>query len=185
MKVYVPDHIIKTAKELSKNKTPAKRTKGFDEQPGQKRGDGDLSDTVACFTLFSYFTGTLKIPTIYPITALQGDLTDLLITVGSSTKSINVKASNYQYKDHDEPEKCCHLAIKESEFDKLDDLYIQIMTHLSPANDNPHIHFCGGIARKDLDFSKKEEIPNTGGTFGLWIPAKRLKPIHNLIKDIQ
>lgn len=181
MKVYVPEHYIKTATCLSKYKTPAIRTKGFEEQAGQQRGAGDISDTVGCFSLFQYLA-EMNIPTAYHLTALQGDQTDLTIKIATGTLDINVKTSSWQPRE-DDPEKCCHLAIKESEFDKLDDLYFQIMTHLSPDGDKPHVHFCGGIEKASLDFDKwYGTIPNTGGSKGLWVPVKSLKPISELIK---
>jgi hypothetical protein len=182
MKVYVPEHFILTAKSLSKGKTPAIRTKGFQEQSGQQRGAGDISDTVGCFALFQYLV-ELKIPSEYHLTALQGDQTDLSIKLNNITYSLNVKTSSWQPND-DKPETCCHLAIKESEFDKLSDFYYQIMTHLSPTNDKPHVHFCGGISKDSLDLKKYyQTIPNTGGSKGLWIPASNLisiKKFNNL-----
>jgi len=181
MKVYVPEHFISTAKCLSKGKTPSIRTKGFKEQEGQERGIGDMLDTVGCFVMFQYLV-SLKIPCEYHLTALMGDATDLSMVVKKLTKTLNIKTSAWQPKD-DQPEKHCHLAIKESEFDKLSDYYFQIMTHLSPVDDKPHVHLCGGISKDDLDFKKwHNEIPNTGGSQGLWIPADCLKPMTELIK---
>lgn len=181
MKVYVPEHYILTARCLSKGKTPTVRTKGFQEQSGQQRGAGDVSDTVGCFALFQYLV-ELGIPPEYHLTALQGDQTDLTIKIKNQTFTVNVKTSSWQPED-DRPEKHCHLAIKESEFNKLNDFYYQVMTHLNPKNDRPHIHFCGGIAKESLDFEKWfGSIPNTGGSKGLWIPSSSLKSIQELVK---
>jgi hypothetical protein len=180
MKVFVPEHFILTAKCLAKGKTPAVRTKGFQEQAGQERGAGDVADTVGCFAMFQYLVG-FGLPTEYHLTALQGDETDLTVTLAAGKVSLNVKTSSWQPKD-DAPEKHCHLAIKESEFDKVSDYYFQIMTHLSPENEKPHLHFCGGIAKEALDFKQwYGTIPNTGGSKGLWIPASELKPVKELM----
>lgn len=185
MKIYVPEHFISTAKCLSKGKTPNVRTKGFQEQQGQERGVGDISDTVGCFVMFQYLVN-LKIPCEYHLTALMGDKTDLSMVVKNVIMTLNIKTSAWQPND-DRPEKYCHLAIKESEFDKLNDCYFQVMTHLNPttlqANDKPHVHLCGGILKESLDFDKwYGNIPNTGGSKGLWIPAENLKPMLELIK---
>lgn len=182
MKVYVPEHFISTAKCLSKGKTPNVRTKGFQEQKGQERGAGDVFDTVGCFVMFQYLV-SLRIPCEYHLTALMGDQTDLSMVVKKTTMTLNIKTSAWQPKD-DQPEKHCHLAIKESEFDKFSDCYFQIMTHLSPENDKPHVHFCGGILKTDICNIPDKwygVIPNTGGSKGLWIPADQLKPMSELI----
>ena len=184
MKVYVPEHFITTARCLSKGKTPAVRTKGFQEQEGQDRGVGDVLDTIGCFVMYQYLV-SLKIPCAYHLTALMGDETDLSMIVNKVTRTLNIKTSAWQPRD-DQPEKRCHLAIKESEFDKLSDCYFQIMTHLSPTDDKPHVHLCGGILKNQLDFDKwRGSIPNTGGSTGLWIPADCLKSMPDLINELK
>lgn len=183
MKVYIPNSIILDSTEFSKFKTPAIRTKGFSEQSGQTRGNGDLLDTVGCFMLLHHLASS-HIPSTYHLTLLQGDETDLTVKSKNKNVTINVKTSSWQPKD-DNPESYCHLAVKESEFNKVSDIYSQIMVHLNPINDKPHIHFCGWIWSNSLNFEDVTTIPNTGGSKGLWIPSSSLNKFEDLVLSLK
>lgn len=190
MKVYIPKALLKTAQEFSKFKTPDKRTSGFLEQQGQKRGHGDILDTIASMMLTHYLAAH-QIPCKYQLALLQGD--DFDIETGIKNKNtINVKASNWQPSDDFSTANSVnyHMAIKESEFNKLNSIYQQVMVHLNPLNDNPHIHFCGWLKLDSLELPLENNlhfgsIPNTGGSKGLWIPAKILNPFDQLISALK
>lgn len=188
MKVEIPRALLIMAQEFSKFKTPAKRTAGFQEQSGQKRGIGDLIDTVSSLML-THYIASHGIPCKYQLALLQGDTFDVE-TNGSMTKTINVKGSAWQPRVDDFNQVNYHMGIKESEFHKLNNIFSQIMVHLEPENDKPHIHYCGWFDAASLpsDPTKSEyyqTIPNTGGSKGLWIPSSDLRPFSELLDQIR
>lgn len=187
MKVNIPKALLKTAQEFSKFKTPTQRTSGFTEQSGQPRGRGDVVDTAASLML-THYIASQNIPCKYQLSLLQGDNFDIE-TNGKISKTINVKGSVWQPNFDDFNKVKYHLAIKKSEFHKLNDIFLQVMVHLDPPVDNPHLHFCGWIDTADLLLPLTEnpwytELPHTGGSMGLWIPSANLRPFSDLIAAI-
>lgn len=178
MKIYIPKDILSVSKEFSKFKTPEVRSAGFTEQSGQERGKGDLYDTVAGLMLTHYLAHH-KIPCKYQMALLQGDDYD----VKANDYTINIKTSGWSPKVDNFDEVKYHMAIKESEFHKLNSIYHQIMVHLD--DPHPHLHFCGWIDLKSLGSLEKNsfysEIPNTGGSKGLWIPSYHLRSFREMI----
>lgn len=185
MKVYIPKALLITAKAFSKYKTPQIRSAGFTEQSGQKRGHGDLCDTVASMMMALYI-GSNNLPCKYQIALWQGDDFDLEV----NKKSINLKASSWQPNTDDFEVVKYHMGIKESEFHKINDIYQQVMVHLDDPKDPPHIHFCGWIASDSLSLPLNKnkyykEIPNTGGSKGLWIPSTDLQSFSTLLTKVR
>jgi hypothetical protein len=188
MKVIIPTPLLITAQEFSKFKTPTKRTAGFSEQEGQKRGVGDLVDTVASMML-THYLGSHNIPCKYQLALWQGDTFDIEVNT-SVTRTINVKGSTWQPRIDDFGKVNYHMAIKKSEFHKLNNIFSQVMVHLNPDDDKPHLHFCGWFDTSSLpsDPEKSEyfgEIPNTGGSKGLWIPSSDLRPFSEFLDGIK
>jgi len=184
MKIQIPKALLITAQEFSKFKTPIKRTAGFKEQAGQKRGVGDLVDTVASLML-THYIASHNIPCKYQLALWQGDQFDIEVN-GIVIKTINVKGSTWQPRIDDFSKVNYHMAIKESELHKLSDIFVQVMVHLEPENDSPHLHYCGWFDTKLLPSNPKtspyyKEIPNTGGSEGLWIPSSDLKSFDELL----
>jgi hypothetical protein len=156
MKVIIPTALLVIAQEFSKFKTPLKRTAGFSEQKGQKRGDGDLVDTIASMSL-THYLGAHQIPCKYQLALWQGDNFDIEINT-SVTRTVNVKGSTWQPRVDDFDKVNYHMAIKKSEFDKINDIYIQIMVHLNTEGEKPHLHYCGWFDASTLptDRTKSE-----------------------------
>jgi len=181
VKVDIPKAILVIAQEFSKFKTPPVRTAGFQEQQGQIRGTGDVLDTVGTLMLTHHLASD-NIPVKMQLALWQGDDYDL----EGNGLSINLKTSAWQPSSDDFSQVNYHMAIKESEFNKLTDIFIQTMVHLTPPPGViPHVHFCGWIETKLLDYPLITnpyygELPNTGGSRGLWIPARDLRPFSEL-----
>lgn len=188
MKIPIPKALLITAQEFSKFKTPLKRTAGFQEQSGQKRGIGDLVDTIASMML-THYIASHNIPCKYQLALWQGDQFDIEVN-GATTKTINVKGSTWQPRIDDFGKVNYHMAIKESEIHKLSNIFTQIMVHLEPENEPPHLHYCGWFDTALLPSDPKtspfwKEIPNTGGSKGLWIPSSELNPFGNLLEQFK
>lgn len=183
MKVEISQSLISVSKDFSQFKTPKKRTSGFLEQEGQIRGSGDLLDTVGAFMLTRYLADN-NIPCKMQLSLWQGDDYDLEV----NGKTINLKTSSWQPKVDDFVKTKYHMPIKESEFNKLSDYFVQAFVHLTPDTGNPHIHFCGWLATRELTFplinnEYYSELPNTGGSRGIWIPSLNLKSFNVLISE--
>jgi hypothetical protein len=83
------------------------------------------------------------------------------------------------------------MAIKAVEFDKAAHIYVQIMVYIEPEDKGrPHVHLCGwfparkpgGQFTKEWNAQEEQEIPNTGGSRGFWIPNKDFRPIDTLVR---
>lgn len=177
---YIPKAVLVLAKEFSKFKTPPIRTAGFQEQEGQIRGNGDILDTVGTLMLTHHLASS-NIPVKMQLALWQGDDYDL----EANGISINLKTSAWQPSSDDFSQINYHMAIKESEFNKLTDIFVQTMVHLNPPSGTPHVHFCGWMKTKQLSYplvknQYYKELPNTGGSMGLWIPACDLNPFSEL-----
>jgi len=176
MRVDVHKALLLVAQEFAQFKTPKKRTAGFQEQQGQKRGEGDILDTVGTF-LLTHYLGAHDVPTKLQLALRQGDEYDVETNL-SRKLTINLKTSAWQPKVDDFGKTKYHMAIKESEFEKMTDIFLQAMVHLNPPNDVPHIHLCGFIETVKFSVPLTENpyygiIPHTGESKGLW----RLKAI--------
>jgi hypothetical protein len=182
VKLDIPEGLIPFAREFSRPKTPHRRTQGFAEQQGHERGEGDMLDTVGSLMLWKYLVDN-GVPATYLLTALQGDEADLKTGPVDRTININVKTSKWQQRGRDNPCQVCHLTVKRVEFDKLPDVFVQVMVQLAPeGGERPHVHLCGWISTRSDAFrkQKEQEIPNTGGSRGLWIASADFTPIQAL-----
>jgi hypothetical protein len=186
MKVFIPDGVIAFAREFSRFKTPEKRTQGWNEQPHEVRGEGDVLDTIGTLMLWRYLREH-DVPTTYLLTGGQGDDADLQVKFEPSqgavrTLNINVKTSKHEWQNDTTPCARGHLTIKKVEFEKdVFDIYAQVFVHLQPPEGHgpPHVHLCSWIGRKSKTFTSQEEteIPNTAGERGFWIPLKHMSPM--------
>lgn len=143
-------------------------------------------DTVGTLMLWRYLAQA-GLHTTYYLTGNGGDETDIRVHSQNVKFDINVKTSAWQPNNDAVLPSRGHIAVKAVEFDKpLPDIYAQVIVHDRPINDTPHVHLCNFIAidsevfrnhakRKDIN-----EIPNTGGTKGLWIPSSDAMPVENM-----
>ena len=147
-KLDLPDGLIEFATEFSRFKTPKERTQGWTEQPDERRGLGDVLDTIGTLMVWRYLVEA-GVPATYLLTAGEGDVADIQVrTTALGLLNVNVKTSRWQ-PSHDNPCSGGHLAIKKVETVKgLADIYVQVFVHLEdPWEQPPHVHICGCVGQ--------------------------------------
>lgn len=189
MRVDLPAGLEDFAREFSTYKTPVRRTQGWHEQAHERRGEGDILDTIGTLMLWRHLVSN-GLHTTYQLTAGGGDETDLLVRVGKAWLNANVKTSKWQPRGGDDPCRRSHIAVKEEEFDKgFAALYIQVIVHLVTHGtaDCSHVHFCRWIASDSEAFRRQDvkTIPNAGGQRGYWIGPEDTQPFEGIVPHLQ
>lgn len=181
----LPDGLEAFAREFSRYKTPTRRTQGWREQAHERRGEGDVLDTIGTLMLWRHLVSNGRHAT-YQLTAGGGDETDLLVRIGEKWLDVNVKTSKWQPKENDDPCQRSHIAVKEEEFGKgFAALYIQVIVHLvmHGTADRSHVHFCRWIESASDEFGRQEvtTIPNAGSQRGYWIGPRHTQPFGDIV----
>lgn len=185
MKIDLPDGLELMARDLSRFKTPSRRTQGWTEQKHEVRGEGDILDTIGTIMLWRYLR-ELNIPATYYLTGGEGDQADIMVKANNGELNINVKTSKYGAQHCNSRDVCAtnHIGVKEVELNKtLPEIYVQVFVHLGA---HSHVHICNYIFTDSNEFvgQKITTIPNSNSTRGFWIPNKDLTSIHCLQKEL-
>lgn len=187
MIVQIPVGLVEFAKEFSKAKTPLQRTQGWNELPYERRGEGDVMDTIGTLMLWRYLASH-DVPVTYHLTAGMGDETDLRVKAPDGFLDINVKTSKWAASKDEESCTRCHIPIKAVELRKpLADVFAEVLVHLVEENPSEnHVHLCGWIARDSGGFQRQAltTIPMSGGSRGYWIPSSQTYPVAALLQFV-
>lgn len=192
MKLIVPDAFIDFAEHTFQAKTPVVRTQGWDDDPGVRLGQHNLTETVGTLMLWQYLVGQ-GVHASHFLTGNGGDETDLRVYCTTSKKAvnpldINVKTSLWQPAYNDDPCSRSHIAVKQVEFAKaLSDLFIQVFVHIDPPKGAPHVHLGRWILSSAEAFKTQPltVIPKSQNTKGFWIGPAFTRPIEELVPYLQ